>query len=242
MNSIDIVKKRFFLLGNKSYFFIILYILETNQKLVTKQLNQFISNKLFEFKNIPIIIDFSKIKNETIDLLFLYNFLKNNFLYPFAIQGVKKNKKLIDIAKILNLAILNDSFTNNDKLIVQNNKYEYEKHFFFKEELQQNKLYTFTIRSGQQIINKKGDLIIVSSVNHGAELFASGNIHIYGTLRGKSLAGINGNSEARIFCQSLDAELLSIAGIYRSDNAIKSYFEPCQIYLKNNKIEIQPLC
>ncbi|WP_338516169.1 septum site-determining protein MinC [Candidatus Legionella polyplacis] len=242
MNSINIVKKRFFLLKNKSYFFIILYILETDQKLVTKQLNQFISNKLFEFRNIPIIIDFSKIKNETIDLLFLYNFLKSNFLYPFAIQGIKKNEKLIDIAKILNLAILNDSFINNDELIIKNNKYGYEKHFFLKEELQQNKLYTFTIRSGQQIINEKGDLIIVSSVNHGAELFASGNIHIYGTLRGKSLAGINGNLEARIFCQSLDAELLSIAGIYRSDNAIKSYFEPCQIYLKNNKIKIQPLC
>lgn len=71
------------------------------------------------------------------------------------------------------------------------------------------------VRSGQQVYAKNSDLIVLSAVSAGAELLADGNIHVYGPLRGRALAGINGNSEARIFCQQLGAELLSIAGQYK---------------------------
>ena len=71
------------------------------------------------------------------------------------------------------------------------------------------------VRSGQQVYAKNSDLIVLAAVSAGAELLADGNIHVYGPLRGRALAGINGNHQARIFCQQLGAELLSIAGQYK---------------------------
>lgn len=70
------------------------------------------------------------------------------------------------------------------------------------------------VRSGQQIYSH-GDLIVLAPVSTGAELLAEGHIHVYNTLRGRALAGVRGNTAARIFCQDLDAELVSIAGHYR---------------------------
>lgn len=79
------------------------------------------------------------------------------------------------------------------------------------------------VRSGQQVYAPDGDLIILSSVSAGAEVIAEGNIHIYGTLRGKALAGVKGNHCARIFCGSQEAELVSIAGEYLVGDTLKQY-------------------
>jgi len=77
------------------------------------------------------------------------------------------------------------------------------------------KIITTPVRGGQQIYAQGGDLIVVSSVSPGAELLADGNIHVYGAMRGRALAGIKGNTRARIFCQQLTAEMVSIAGQYK---------------------------
>ncbi|GAB2931917.1 septum site-determining protein MinC [Rheinheimera gaetbuli] len=71
-----------------------------------------------------------------------------------------------------------------------------------------------TVRSGQQIYAKGTDLIVRGTVGAGAEVIADGNIHIYGTLRGKAIAGAAGDNSKRIFCSNLQAELVSIAGNY----------------------------
>ncbi len=70
------------------------------------------------------------------------------------------------------------------------------------------------VRSGQRIYAKGGDLIVMAAVNTGAEVMADGNIHVYGTLRGRALAGVAGWEGARIFCQDLRADLVAIAGYY----------------------------
>ena len=70
------------------------------------------------------------------------------------------------------------------------------------------------VRSGQQVYSR-GDLIVLAPVSTGAELMAEGNIHVYSKLRGRALAGVRGDGSARIFCQQLNAELVSIAGHYR---------------------------
>ena len=75
---------------------------------------------------------------------------------------------------------------------------------------------TARVRSGQSIIFPEGDVTVVGSVASGAEIVAGGSIHIYGTLRGRAMAGINGNSAARIYCQKIEAELLAIDGFYRT--------------------------
>jgi len=72
------------------------------------------------------------------------------------------------------------------------------------------------VRSGQSVVHEKGDVVIIGSVASGAEVMAGGSVHVYGTLRGRAIAGVAGNARARIFCQKLDAELLAIDGLYRT--------------------------
>ncbi|ETX12813.1 hypothetical protein OCH239_16915 [Roseivivax halodurans JCM 10272] len=80
----------------------------------------------------------------------------------------------------------------------------------------QNRVVTQPVRSGQVVIADQGDLIVIGPVSSGAELIAAGNIHVYGRLRGRAMAGAHGDESARIFCQALEAELVAIAGHYRT--------------------------
>jgi septum site-determining protein MinC len=72
------------------------------------------------------------------------------------------------------------------------------------------------VRSGQSVVFPRGDVTIVGSVASGAEVIAGGSVHVYGTLRGRAVAGLMGNPQARIFCRRLEAELLAIDGLYRT--------------------------
>jgi septum site-determining protein MinC len=105
------------------------------------------------------------------------------------------------------------------------------------------KIIRQTVRSGQQVYAPKGDLVVIGSVSAGAELLADGNIHVYGTLRGRALAGVQGDQSASIFCHSLQAELSSIAGIYLlSDDLPEDKIgNSVQIYLENEKIRIESI-
>lgn len=99
------------------------------------------------------------------------------------------------------------------------------------------------LRSGQRIY-AKGDVVVLGLVSNGAEVIAEGNIHIYAPLRGRALAGVHGNHDARIFCTSLEAELISIAGIYRTTEvplADDVRGKPAQIRLEEEKLLIEPL-
>lgn len=71
------------------------------------------------------------------------------------------------------------------------------------------------IRSGQRLYAKGADMIVTGNVSAGSEILADGHIHVYGSLRGRAMAGVTGKPDARIFCQGLNAELVSIAGVYR---------------------------
>jgi septum site-determining protein MinC len=104
-------------------------------------------------------------------------------------------------------------------------------------------LVTEPVRSGQQIFAEDGDLIVVASVGSGAELIARGNIHIYGRMRGRALAGVNGDTQARIFCQNLEAELIAIAGLYKTsdDIAPAARKQRVQVFLKDGELHIEPL-
>jgi septum site-determining protein MinC len=72
------------------------------------------------------------------------------------------------------------------------------------------------VRSGQAVVFERGDVIVVGSVASGAEIMAGGSIHVYGTLRGRAIAGLAGLPAARIFCRKLMAELLAIDGVYKT--------------------------
>ncbi|WP_198263378.1 septum site-determining protein MinC [sulfur-oxidizing endosymbiont of Gigantopelta aegis] len=100
-----------------------------------------------------------------------------------------------------------------------------------------------TIRSGQQIYAPGGDLVIIGSVSTGAEILADGNIHVYGVLRGRALAGVRGDQSAAIFCHTLQAELISIAGIYLLSDDIQDdkIGTSVQISMKDEKLMMESL-
>ena len=105
------------------------------------------------------------------------------------------------------------------------------------------RLLTHPVRSGRQIYAHGGDLVVMSSISPGAELLADGHIHIYGALRGRALAGVSGDATARIFCRSLEAELVSVAGYWRVREDIPEAIigKPAQIFLDSERIVIEPL-
>ncbi|WP_163335755.1 septum site-determining protein MinC [Desulfopila sp. IMCC35008] len=100
-----------------------------------------------------------------------------------------------------------------------------------------------TVRSGQRIYAQGGDLIVLSSVNTGAEIMADGHIHVYGNLRGRALAGVTGWQEARIFCHDLQADLVAIAGYYTIHEDIPENRRntAVQISLQQESLNINPL-
>ncbi len=100
------------------------------------------------------------------------------------------------------------------------------------------------LRSGQRIYARQCDLIVMGVVSQGAEVIADGNIHIYGPLRGKAMAGALGQADARIFTTSLDAELVAVAGVYRVIEGVlpaNVHRKPSMIYLKEDVLIIDPL-
>jgi septum site-determining protein MinC len=92
------------------------------------------------------------------------------------------------------------------------------------------------LRSGQQVYARGRDLVVMAMVNPGAEVIADGHIHVYAPLRGKAIAGARGNGDARIFAMSLEAELISIAGIYRTSDVPL----PADVAGKPAMVSLQP--
>jgi septum site-determining protein MinC len=99
------------------------------------------------------------------------------------------------------------------------------------------------IRSGQSIVFERGDITVLGSVASGAEVMAGGSVHIYGTLRGRAIAGLSGHPGARIFCSKLQAELLAIDGVYQTadDMPAKVLGKPVQAWLDGEQMKISVL-
>jgi septum site-determining protein MinC len=100
------------------------------------------------------------------------------------------------------------------------------------------------LRSGQRVYAKGADLIVLAVVSFGAEVIADGNIHIYGGLRGRAMAGAQGDAKARIFTTCMEPQLLSIAGIYRTtEHELPAAVlgKPAQVRLAGEKLVVEPL-
>jgi len=104
-------------------------------------------------------------------------------------------------------------------------------------------LHIGRVRSGQQVYAKECDLVISGDVGAGAEVIADGNIHIYGALRGRALAGAAGNTNAAIFCQVLQPELISIAGVYKLSEILPKdmWSSACSVWLEDQSMVFSSL-
>ena len=220
-----------FKLKGRLYTFTVLQVLSTNSDAFTQQLVDTVTRAPKLFERTPVVFDLSSVHHLEFDLQALLKIARSHGMIPVAVQGGSSLQETL--AQCQGLAILHASAIQ-DKSIERTPEASHA-------EISKSKLLTTPVRSGQQFVAKGSDLVVVSSVSHGAELLADGSIHVYGALRGRALAGISGDKEARIFCQSLEAELVSIAGFYRLSDAIEVCNRPCQIYLMDEHIHIEPL-
>ena len=124
----------------------------------------------------------------------------------------------------------------------QSNKNDdYEKTLQQRSEQNRSVLIDEPLQPGQKCIAETGDLILTSTSHEKAELIADGNIHVYGTLRGRALCGVHGDKSARIFCSALEASLVSVAGHYKVLDGIPSALKdrPVQISLRDDRLVIK---
>lgn len=220
-----------FKLKGRLYTFTVLQVLNTDETIFSQQVGDVVAKAPKLFEHMPVVFDLSAVQLFEFDLLALLQVARAHGIIPIAIQG--GNALHNTLATCEGVAIVHSTATQ-DRLT---------EHLETPQEpiLSTTKLLTTPVRSGQQVVAKGSDLVITSSVSQGAELLADGCIHIYGVLRGRALAGISGDKKARIFCQSLEAELVSIAGFYRLSDSIEMHNGPCQIYLLDDHIQIEPL-
>lgn len=185
-------------------------------KALTKQLSE--SPGFFDQE--PLIIDLSGLPEkesvQNLDLTALISVLRQHSLTPLAIKGA--DTELLNAAKALGLVDASDARIRRSVPLAEPSARK-------PEPVAQVPLGALIIdkplRSGQQVYAKGRDLVILAVVNQGAEVIADGHVHVYATLRGKAIAGARGNTQARIFAQVMEPELISIAGVYRtSENAL----------------------
>ncbi|KZX36358.1 septum site-determining protein MinC [Wohlfahrtiimonas chitiniclastica] len=226
----------------------VLHLQSNDLKDFEQSLNAKVSESAEFFQQLPIIVDLSQLPENThhLDFAWLKNLLTNQGIIPVALHNIPKN--LLAQAKRSGWAIFPNIQPRYDKA-EQDKKAAQEKVEAAKVaektvEVATDpvKLISSHIRSGQQVYHH-GDLVIINTVNTGAEVLADGNIHIYGPLRGRALAGVKGNTLARIFCQSLEAELVSIAGKYKVIEELTEDWrgKAVQIYLDKDELIIEPL-
>ncbi len=186
------------------------------------------------FRGAPVLVDFAELNHIAVDKIAgLVEAVRDSEIVPIAARGVAE--ELRDELKRLKLPYLNtdagkpldteESDAPEEKIVTGAPRVE-----------------TRPIRSGQQVYAKQSDLVIMGATSAGSELIADGSIHVYGPLRGRALCGIAGNEKARIFCESLEAELISIAGTYRLFEEIPEELKGCRVQarLEDENLIIEP--
>ena len=197
------------------------------------------------FKNSPLVFDLQELnKNELdIDVPELTNVIRKLGLLPIGIRGgtIQQNRQALE----LGIPVHSGHSATTTSGTQKQQTPEPEKPAPIAEPQAvaiTTTMITHPVRSGQRIY-ASGDLVILAQVSAGAEIMAEGNIHVYGSLRGRALAGVQGNTEARIFCSDLQAELISIAGNYKISEDLNGavLHQPVQIYLQNHTLVIKDI-
>lgn len=215
----------------------VLRVLTPDLDLIADQLDARVAEAPELFQNFPILLDFAGLSADDqngFDIARLDMLLRARSFVPVGIRGA--GGVLAGIAAGVGIGVISETATA-----------EPIRRRATREPAASARSATILVnepvRSGQQIYAKGGDLIVLATVSPGAEILADGNIHIYGALRGRALAGVRGNTAARIFCRALDAELVSIAGHYRISEQIRDTdrSQPVQIYLNGDSLVFETL-
>ena len=259
MNSEIPKKQPSFQLKASLYTLTTLMLLDNDLTLLDEQLAKLRHQAPKFFNSAPVIIDLQRLPKatESIDFVELKRIVEKHQL---VIVGLRHGSEALQIkARAASFAILPEAMANkssgahSSERILSSEAKSVEADVVKEltatadvnaiQATEQTKIITQPVRSGQQIYAKSGDLVVLAPVSPGAELLADGNIHVYGALRGRVLAGAQGNNTARIFCHQLEAELVSIAGHYWLHDDLQQHRlqGPVQIYLKGDQLQIEKL-
>lgn len=233
---------------------VVLAITRYEPKGLVQQLQEKIDQAPQFFANSPVLINLGRLENiealSSVDeLLALCRQLELQPLgftdVPAALQASVQASGLAVLPTPSERALKLPKTTNSEKVVERVVETRIEERVVVEERLvqRQSRVVTRPVRSGQQIYAEGADLIVLSQVSEGAEVLADGHIHIYGTLRGRALAGVKGDESARIFCQQLEAELVSIAGNFVLQDALPQQLlkKPAQVSLSGTKVAVEAL-
>ncbi len=232
---------------SSTFFVLVLIIYSNDLTIIEQKLREKISQAQDFFRNSPIILDVRELNQQghEIDIIKLITLIRSTGLFPVGIRGGNDQQNLH--AASLFIPIDMSRSTTSFQTEIQKaatSSPPTAPHEVIKEIVVSTAttLISQPVRSGQRIY-ASGDLIILTQVSAGAEIMAEGNIHVYNTLRGRALAGVQGNRDARIFCSDLQAELISIAGDYKTSEDLKDIApkKPVQIYLQDQALIIKEL-
>lgn len=199
------------------------------------------------FRNAPVVLDFGHLPDpDQIDISKLLDLVREQEFIPVGITNCTEDQQRQ--AEAMKLAVLTtrgsgrlqEEKTEEEEIPPEENTAKPEPAAHTSPAAT---VITEPIRSGQRIVVEQGDLIVLTSVGSGAEVTAAGNIHVYGALRGRAFAGNTGNTQARIFCQQLEAELVAVAGVYLVNEKFPDSLraQPVHIRLQTERIRITPL-
>ncbi|QCI24397.1 septum site-determining protein MinC [Buchnera aphidicola (Muscaphis stroyani)] len=231
-------------LKGSNFTLLVLYLNNHDTDIINKSLYEKIKEHPKFFKNAPIVVNVSGLRNKV-----NWEKIKKIIIsYGFFIIGVSGCKNIFLKKHIIDsgVPILSEGKSNhiNYALKTYKNICLSSKSKIKIKKTEKTHVINTLVRSGQKIYAKHADLIVVNNVSAGAELVADGNIHIYGSVRGRVLAGANGDTTSKIFCTGLFAELVSISGEYWLVDQIPLEFigKSAQIFLKNKFLSINSLC
>ncbi|MEY4210337.1 MAG: hypothetical protein RLZ92_716 [Pseudomonadota bacterium] len=216
-----------------------LVLLSPDLDSIDQQLAEKVSQAPDFFKNSPLLIDLQKLnaKEINIEVEAIVALVRQHGFMPIGIRGgsEQQNQQILAI----NLPI-HSIHNQNTPLVDRQAAKPVASDAVGVNHTVENKLISQPIRSGQRVY-AKGDLIVTATVSAGAEIMAEGNIHVYGSLRGRALAGVLGNTDSRIFCSDLQAELVSVAGIYKLKDDLVEYPPQTSVHisLKDQTLDIK---
>ncbi len=180
------------------------------------------------FAGRPIVLDLSAVDLSSHGIAHLVSSLENRSIRVLGIEGVDASHLDARLPPLL---------TGGRHCVVEQSE---PKKGEVKPPPATSLLLESPVRSGQCVVFAEGDVTVLGSVGSGAEIVAGGSIHVYGTLRGRAMAGSHGNSAARIYCQKIEAELLAIDGYYQTAEDIGETLRsrPAQAWLDGDMMRI----
>jgi septum site-determining protein MinC len=232
----DVSAEKLFELKAGSFTLPTLRLLGTDMDGVAAGLSEKVDQAPDFFRNLPVVIDLKALQDTdvSVDFALLVGLLRGYGMIPFAVRGGSSAQH--HLAEAMELAVLSDGGVKTRPAGGRHRSPPPD-----SGAMPRTRLVTQPVRSGQRVYASRGDLVVLASVGSGAEIMADGNIHVYGTLRGRALAGVKGDQQARIFCRDLQAELVSVAGNYRVSDTIDEGLQgkPVQVFLDQSKLRVE---